>query len=266
MLSDSEDTSEEESSNPWPPPATTPESSDEKGPAQLFPTIVSLPTPPAAPVQQEKPLWWTEAWEMLDGIESVDPRIGYVEPVDGEHFLAECESDIHAIDNYCSRTVFDTASGEGRLAQESDDMYQTVCGVIWSDEVITFSSIGGKGADPNERYLHHLKCMLQVVPNGRGLTLHTSCEFLLEEGEKFRSWVQSGQIAQVYDQMNSAWKNILGHLEDQGKLIAIVRKEPGEFPQQSEALRKYCQERIEKLERYEQEGQPDPDPTEPSWP
>jgi hypothetical protein len=217
-------------------------------------------------VQQEKPQWWTEAWDMLDGIESEDPRVDYLEQVDGVHFLAKCESDIHAIDNYCSRTVADPVSGEERLAQESDDMHQTVCGAIWSDEVITFSATCGKGADPNERFLHHLKRMLQVVPNGRGLTLHTSSEFLLEEGEKFRSWIQSGKIAEVYDQMNSAWKDILGHLEDQVKLIAIVRQEPGEFPQQSAALRKYCQEKIEKMERYEQEGWPDIDPTEPSWP
>jgi hypothetical protein len=148
----------------------------------------------------------------------------------------------------------------------SDDMHQTVCGAIWSDEVITLSATCGKGVDPNERFLHHLKCILQLVPNGRGITLHTSSEFLLEEGEKFRQWVQSGQIAQAYDQMHSAWRNILGHMTNQGKLIAIVHQEPGEFPQQSAAVRKSCQERIEKMERCEREGWPDPDPTEPSWP
>jgi ribonuclease HI len=54
MLSDSE----EESSNPWPAPATDSETEDGKGPAQSFPTIVSLPTPPADPVPEERPLWW----------------------------------------------------------------------------------------------------------------------------------------------------------------------------------------------------------------
>jgi hypothetical protein len=142
MLSDSDEVSEEESSNPWPAPATDSENEDKKGPAQLFPTIVSLPTPPAAPVHQAKPLWWTEAWDMLDGIESEDLRVEYLVPVCGEHFLARCESDIHAIDNYCSRTVYDEESGESRIAEEQDDMQQTVCGVMWSDEVITLSEIG----------------------------------------------------------------------------------------------------------------------------
>jgi ribonuclease HI len=269
VLSDSSDSdiaiSDEESSNPWPAPATTPDSADEKGKAQLFPTIASLPTPAPTPEVQERPQWWTEAWDMLEGIESEDQRKGYLRPVDGVHFLARCESDIHEIDNYCSRTVVE-ASGAERLAQEADDMHQTVCGAIWSDEVITLSATCGKGVDPNERFLHHLKCILQLVPNGRGITLHTSSEFLLEEGEKFRQWVQSGQIAQAYSQMHSAWRNILGHMENQGKLIAIVRQEAGEFPQQEAALRKSCQERIEKMERCEREGWPDPDPTEPSWP
>jgi hypothetical protein len=202
---------------------------------------------------------------MLEGIESEDPRIEYVVPRSGEHFLIKCESDAHAIDNYCSRTVYDADSGETRLANEFDDEHQVVCGVMWSDEVITLSSTYGRGANPNETYLHHLKRLLQAVPNGRGLILHTSSEFLLEEGEKFRQWVKSGRIAEVYNQMHSAWREILGQMEDQGKLIAIVRKEPGEFPQQSAALVKHCQERILKAELYEQEGQPDVDPTEPSW-
>jgi hypothetical protein len=203
---------------------------------------------------------------MLDGIESEDPRCGYVEPVCGAHFLEKCQSDIHAIDNYCSRPVYDEQSGESYIAQEDDEVQQSVCGVLWSDEVITLSAIGGKGANPNERYLHHLKKMLEAVPNGRGLTLHTSSEFLLEEGEKFRLWVQSGQIDQVWDQMHGTWKNILGgHMEMQGELISIVRKGPGEFPQQSAALEKHCKERIEKWELYEREGQPEDDPTEPSW-
>jgi hypothetical protein len=54
--------------------------------------------------------------------------------------------------------------------------------------------------------------------------------------------------------MHSDWKNILGHMEDQGKLIAIVRKDPAEFPQQSAALAKHCQERIMKAELNEREG------------
>jgi hypothetical protein len=66
--------------------------------------------------------------------------------------------------------------------------------------------------------------------------------------------------------MHSDWKNILGHMEGQGKLIAIVRRNPGEFQQQTAALVKHCQERILKAELYEREGQPDDDPTEPSWP
>jgi hypothetical protein len=265
VMSDSEETSDEESSNPWPAPATDSENEDRKGPAQLFPTIVSLPTPPVEPARKERPLWWTDAWDMLDGIESEDLPIEYVVPMSGEHFVVKCESDVHAIDNYCSRTVVDAVTGESRLAIEEDDQHQVVCGVMWSDEAITLSATYGKGANPNERYLHHLKRLLDAVPNGRGLTLHTSSEFLLEEGEKFRQWVQSGQIAEVWNQMHSDWKNILGHLEFQGKLMAIVRKEPGEFPQQTAALEKHCQERILKAELYEREGQPDDDPTEPSW-
>jgi hypothetical protein len=54
-------------------------------------------------------------------------------------------------------------------------------------------------------------------------------------------------------------------MENQGKLIAIVRKDPEEFPQQTAALMKHCEERILKAEVYEQEGMPDDDPTEPSW-
>jgi hypothetical protein len=98
-----------------------------------------------------------------------------------------------------------------------------------------------------------------------GLTLHTSSEFLLEEGEKFRMWVQSGRVEEVWNQMHSDWKNILGHMEDQGKLIAIVRKDPEEFPQQTAALLKHCEDRIQKMETNEREGTPDDDPTEPSW-
>jgi hypothetical protein len=142
MLSDPDtaEVSEEESSGPWPEktPTADSENEDRKGPAQLFPTIVSLPTPSVTPVPQEKPPWWTEAWEMLDGIESEDPRCRYVEPVCGAHFLEKCQSDIHAIDNYCSRSVYDEQTGESRIAQEDDEVQQSVCVVMWSDEVITF--------------------------------------------------------------------------------------------------------------------------------
>jgi hypothetical protein len=162
MLSDSD----EEPSDAWVAPATDSEGEDSKGPAHLFPTIVSLPTPLVEPVQKVKPLWWSEAWDMLDGIESDDLRIRYVVPMSGEHFVVKCESDVHAIDNYCSRTVHDEESGESRIAEEQDDMHQVVCGVMRSGEAITFSATYGKGSNPNERYLHHLKRMLEAVPNG----------------------------------------------------------------------------------------------------
>jgi hypothetical protein len=265
MLSDSEETTDDEPQFPQPVSTPDSENEDRKGPAQLFPTIVSLPTAPIEPVRVERPQWWTEAWNMLDGIESEDPRIGYVVPVEGRCFEPKCESDCHAIDRYCSRFAVDAVTGETRNATREDDQQQVVCGAMWTDEVITLSATCGKGCDPDERYLHHLKMLLSAVPNGRALTLHTSSEFLFQEGEKFRQWVQSGRISEVWDQMHSAWKNILGHLEDQGKLMAIIMHEPGEFPQQMAALEKHCQERIEKEEEYERGGRPENDPTEPSW-
>jgi hypothetical protein len=166
--------------------ASTPET-EGRPPAQLFPTIVSLPTP--EPLPKPKPQWWSEAWDMLEGIQSEDQRIGILTPVCGDEFRLKCESDIHAIDVYCSQPVFDPVTSESRSATEEDDEFQVAAGVMWSDEVITMSAVYGKGRDPNDMHVHHLKKIVDLCPAGRGLTLHTSSEFLRTEGEKFRGLV-----------------------------------------------------------------------------
>jgi hypothetical protein len=183
----------------------------------------------------------------------------------GEEFCYRCESDVHAIDEYCTRSVTDPTTGESRLAREQDDENQVVCGVLWSDEAITMSATYGKGLNPNGMHLHHLKKMLECVPNGRGLTLHTTSEFLAEEGDKFRIWVQSGQIGDAWSQIHSDWKNIFAHMEHQGKLLGIVLRNEGEFQQQQAALEKHCEEWIQKMETCAREGTLDDDPGEPPW-
>jgi 2,4-dienoyl-CoA reductase-like NADH-dependent reductase (Old Yellow Enzyme family) len=107
--------------------------------------------------------------------------------------------------------------------------------------------------------------MLERVPNGRGLTLHTTSEFLVAEGEKFRGWVESGSIQNVWDQRHSDWKNIFGSMELQGKLIGIELWHAGEFEQQEAALSKHCEERIQKMETCAREPTLDDDPGEPPW-
>jgi hypothetical protein len=166
----SDDDTEEETIS-WPQPAEDVPTIKEKGPAQALPTIVPLPTP--KPLPRSKPTWWSEAWEMLDGIQSEDARIGYLTPMSGEEFRYKCESDVQAIDLYYSRSLIDSDTGESRLATEQDDENQVIAGVLWSDEAITMSAVYGKGSDPNGLHFHHLKRMFECVTNGRGLTLHT---------------------------------------------------------------------------------------------
>jgi hypothetical protein len=163
-------------SDSWPTPIDEGSDVEKKGPAQLFPTIVSFQPPEPEPLPRPKPTWWSDAWEMLDGMESESPLCQYMIPMSGEAFRHKCESDIHAIDLYCSRSVIDPVTGESRLANEQDDENQVVGGVMWSDEAITMSAVCRKGQDPFEIDLHHLKKMLEVVPNGRRITLHTTSE------------------------------------------------------------------------------------------
>jgi hypothetical protein len=185
---------------------------------------------------------------MLDGIESEDPRIGYLTPMSGEE-----SSDVHAIGLYCSRQ------------NEQDGENQVVGGVMSSDEAVTLSVAHGKGHNRNEIHLQHLRKMLDYVPNGLGLTLHTTSEFLVEEGEKSRGWVESGRIQDVWSQMHSDWKTILGNMEFQGKLIGIELWCAGMFQQQETALLEHCQERILKMETSAREATLDDDPGEPPW-
>jgi hypothetical protein len=234
---------------------------EEKGPAQTFPTIVSLPTP--EPLPRPKPTWWSEAWEMLDGIQSESQLRNSLTPMSGEEFRLKCGSDVHAIDLYCSRSVIDPITGESRLADEQDDERQVVTGVMWSDEAITKSVVYGKGRDPNELDLLHLKKMLDACPADRAFTLHTSSEFLLVEGEKFRELVESGSLGEVWNQIHGHWKNIWGHMSIQGKMLGIMGRSSEEFPQRSVALRKHSQERIQKMEACAREGSQDDDPGEP---
>jgi hypothetical protein len=225
MLSDDGEQETEPESDGQPQPQSPSESDvpEERGPAQTFPTIVSIPTPGLPPRPKTRPTWWSEAWEMSDGIESEDPRIGYLSPMSGEEFRLKCESDVHAIDLYCSRQ------------DEQNEENQVVGGVMWSDEAIILSVAHGKGHNRNEIHLQHLRKMLDCVPNGLGLTLHTTSEFLVEEREKFRGWVESGRIQDVWNQMNSDWKTILGNLGFQGKLIGIELWHAGLFQQQEAA-------------------------------
>jgi hypothetical protein len=173
----------------------------------------------------------SDSWEILDGIESESHLCHYLTPMSGEEFRYKCESDIHAIDLYCSRSVIDPATGESRMANEQDDENQVVAGVMWSDEAITMSVVCRKGQDPYGICLHHLKKMLEVCLARRGLTLHTTSELLVTESEKFRGWVESGAIGEVWNQIHTDWKNIFGHMEQGQKLIGIVLKNQGEFPQ-----------------------------------
>jgi hypothetical protein len=230
----SDDAVSESDTQPAPPED---EETEEKGPAQMFPAIVSLPT--SEPLPRPKPTWWSDAWEMLDGIQSESSVRDYLIPVSGEEFRVRCESDVHAIDLYCSRSVIDPVTGESRLANEQDDENQVVTGVMWSDEVITMSAVYGKGRDPNELHLLHLKRMLDACPANHAFFLHTSSEFLLTEGEKFRELEESGSIGEVWNQIHSHWKNIWGHLGNQGKMLGIMGRSSEEFPQRSVALRKH---------------------------
>jgi hypothetical protein len=257
MLSDSADSAdEEESSNPWPAPVTTDsEGDDEKGAAQNFPTIVSLPTPLPVLIPEEKPTWRSDAWEMLLGIESEDQRIGHLKPVSPETFRIKCESDVHAIDLHCSRP------------DENDEINQVVGGVMWSDEVITLSvAYSRKFRSQEETHLHNLKRMLDCIPNGCGLTTHTKSELLVTEGEKFRGWVESGQIQEIQGVMHEDWRNILGGMELQGKLLGFELWQSGRYQQQEAALLRHCQERIEKVELRAREGTLEDDPGEPPYP
>jgi hypothetical protein len=69
MLSDegeSEVTATVTESDSWPTPSDEGSDTEKKGPAQLFPTAVSLRTPEPEPLPRSKPTWWSDAWEMLD--------------------------------------------------------------------------------------------------------------------------------------------------------------------------------------------------------
>jgi hypothetical protein len=53
------------------------------------------------------------------------------------------------------------------------------------------SAVYGKGRDVNDMHVHHLKKVFDLCPGRRGLTLHSSSEFLRTEGDKFRGLVES---------------------------------------------------------------------------
>jgi hypothetical protein len=161
------------------------------------PTIVSLPTP--EPLPKQKPQWWSEAWDMLDGIQSESRFWPYLVPMSGAELRLKCESDIHAIDVYCSRSILDPNTGESRMANEQDEENQVVTGVMWSDEAITMSAVYGKSRDPNDMFVAHLKKMLDLCPAGHVLTLHPTSAFLKTKGEKFRALAESGTIGEVWD-------------------------------------------------------------------
>jgi hypothetical protein len=190
---------------------------------------------------------------MLDGIESEDIRIGYLPPMSGEAFRYKCKSDVHTMDIYCTRQ------------DENYDENQVVGGVMWSDEATTFSAAYGKEKDQNEIHLHNLTKMLDCIPNGRGLTMHTTSGFLVAEGGKFRGWVECGRVQEIWNDMNSDWKTILGNMELQGKLIGTELWKAGMLQQQEAALIKRCQERILKMEAAAREPTLDDDPGEPPW-
>jgi hypothetical protein len=202
---------------------------------------------------------------MLDGIRSESAIRGYLILMSGEEFRIRCESDVHAMDLYCSRSVIDPITGGSRLAEEQNDENQVVAGVMWSDEAVTMSAVYGKGCDPNGLHLAYLKKMLDACPVNRALTLHTTSEFLRTEGAKFRELIESGSLGEVWNQIHGHWKNIWGHMRTEGKMIGIVERRVGEFPQRSVALQKHSEERIQKMETYAREGIPDKDPGEPPW-
>jgi hypothetical protein len=114
MLSDDGEPETEPVSDGSPQPQSPPVSDapEEKG-------IVSLPTPETPPIPKARPVWWSEAWEVLDRIESDDPRIGYLTQMSREEFRYKCESNVHAIDLYCTRSVVDPVTGESRPATEN---------------------------------------------------------------------------------------------------------------------------------------------------
>jgi hypothetical protein len=151
-------------------PATTYTTEEESSVPRAL-TIVSLPTP--EPLPRPKPTWWSEPWDMLDGIQP-EESLGYLTPMCGAEFRFKCESDIHAIDLYCTRSIIDPITGESRLAEVQDDENQVVAGVMWCDEPITLSAVYGKGYDPNGLYLSHQRRMLDICPAGRGITLRTT--------------------------------------------------------------------------------------------
>jgi hypothetical protein len=139
---------------------------------------------------------------------------------------------------------------------ENDEENQVVGGVMWSDEAITFSAAHEKGGNRNEIHLQNLSNLRKM---------HTISEFLAVEGEKFRGWVECGRVQDIWNDMNSDWKTILGNLELQGKLIGIELWKSGIFQQQEAALVKHCQERILKIEAAAREPTLDDDPGEPPW-
>jgi hypothetical protein len=72
---------------------------------------------------------------------------------------------------------------------------------------------------------------------------------LVTEGEKFREWIESGSIGEVWNQVHSDWKNIFGHMSLQEKLIGIALRFEVEFQQRQAALQKHCEERVQKMIR-----------------
>jgi hypothetical protein len=114
----------------------------------------------------------------------------------GEEFRLKCESDVHASDLYCSRSVLDPVTGESRLAEERDEN-QVVAGLMWSDEAITMSAVCAKGRSLDGLFLLHLKRMLDASPSNGAFTLHTSSAFLRTEGEKFRELIERGELGAV---------------------------------------------------------------------
>jgi hypothetical protein len=119
-------------------------------------------------------------------------------------------------------------------------------------------------------FVSQLKILVDLCPANRGLTLHTTSSFLIRDtiglGEKFRGLVESDTIGEVWEQVHTYWKNIWYQMKNQGKMIGVVERVVGEFPQQSVALEKHSSERIEKMKAYAQGDIQDDDPGEPAWP
>jgi hypothetical protein len=101
----------------------------------------------------------------------------------------------------------------------------------------------GQGKDPNDMFVSHLKMLIDLCPAGRWLALHTTSSFLIEETDKFRGLIESGTIGEVWDQVHTYWKNNGYPMKNQGKLIGVVERIVGEFPQQSATLEKHSGER-----------------------